>query len=82
MPPEGHPCRRALKALEEAGYDPEVKRTYGWGRLPSWANPMRREVRRLTGQDWVPVLVDDAENVVAGSQRIVDWARANPVTGA
>jgi hypothetical protein len=40
--------------------------------------PGRREVKRLTGNYWVPVLVADDGEVVQGSRQIVDWARANP----
>ncbi len=76
----GHPCRTALLALQEAGHDPEVKKVYGWGPLPSWLNPMRGEVRKLTGSDWVPVLVDDDENVVAGTKQIVTWAAKHPAS--
>ena len=30
---------------------------------------------------YVPVLVLDDDEVVAGSREIIDWARANPVAG-
>jgi hypothetical protein len=48
--------------------------------LPSVFNltPGRREVKRLTGNYWVPVLVADDGAVVQGSHQIADWARANP----
>jgi glutathione S-transferase len=35
-------------------------------------------VRELTGQNWVPVLVTDAGEVIRDSKAIVAWARANP----
>jgi hypothetical protein len=38
----------------------------------------RREVKELTGNVWVPVLVTDDNTVVQGSREIVDWATANP----
>ena len=77
--PGGHPCRNADVALRDAGWDPEVKRVYGLGILPSFLNPTRSEVRELTGgSDWVPVLVTDDGEVVKDSKRIVEWARANP----
>jgi hypothetical protein len=70
----------AHEALLNAGYDPEVKRCYGWGALPSVFNqtPGRREVKRLTGNVTVPVLVTDTGEVVAGSQTIADWASDHP----
>jgi hypothetical protein len=76
--PGGHPCGNAHEKLVEAGYDPEVKKVYGWGLLPSFLNPFRKEVRELTGDDWVPVLVTDDGEVVKGSKAIAAWARLHP----
>lgn len=42
----------------------------------------RKEVRRMTGESFVPVLVTDSEEVVAGSHRIEAWAMENPATAA
>jgi hypothetical protein len=74
-PRPGHPCRNANDALIAAGWRPEVVRCYGWGLLPRALNRTRgrREVRALTGQDWVPVLATGAETVV-GSKAISAWA--------
>jgi hypothetical protein len=80
--PGGHPCGNAHSALREAGWDPEVIRTYGWAVLPSFMNPGRRLVKELTGEEWVPVLVTDDGEVVRDSKRIVQWAKDNPATGA
>ena len=76
--PGGHPCANAYEALVEAGWRPEVKKQYGWGALPGFMNPTRREVRELSGDDWVPVLLCDDGEVVTDSKRIVEWARAHP----
>ena len=76
--PGGHPCRNAHMALTEAGWNPEVKKTYGLGPLPGVLNPGRAKVRELTGQQWVPVLVTDTGEVIRESEAIVEWARANP----
>ena len=82
--PGGHPCGNANAALEKAGWKPEVIRSYGFGALPDFMNNSRgrREVRELTGQGWVPVLVTDDGEVVQGSEKIAAWARANPAAGA
>ena len=82
-PVHAHPCGEANKALTEAGYRPQVVRSYGLGALPSLINDLtpRREVKQLTGNYWVPVLVRDDGEVIQGSQRIIDWARANPAAG-
>ena len=77
----GHPCGAAYKALKDAGHDPEVVKSYGFGVLPSFMNPThgRREAKRLTGSHKVPVLVTDDDEVVADSKEIVKWAQAHPV---
>jgi hypothetical protein len=79
--PGAHPCKRAFDALKEAGHSPDVVRVYGLAPLPD-VTPGRREVKRLTGESFVPVLVLDDGTVINESQRIVDWARANPAGGA
>jgi hypothetical protein len=78
--PGGHPCGKAYHALVGAGHKPDVVLSYGFGALPGFLNmtPGRREVKRLTGNYWVPVLVTDDETVVQGGQKIIDWAHSNP----
>jgi Glutathione S-transferase, N-terminal domain len=77
--PGGHPCRNAHEALVEAGYDPEVKRAYGLGPLPDVIqSPRRKEIKRMTGNAWVPTLVLDDGEIVDGSEQIIAWAKANP----
>jgi hypothetical protein len=80
--PGGHPCGKAYHALKDAGWDPEVQRTYGWALLGDAMNPTRKPVKELTGDIWVPVLVTDDDEVVQGSDKIVAWAQANPAAGA
>jgi hypothetical protein len=84
-PLHGHPCGEANRALVEAGYQPEVVRSYGLGALPGLVNdrlPGRRKVKEMTGKYWVPVLVTDEDEVVQGSQEIIDWARTHPASAA
>ena len=56
---------------------------YGWAALPGFLNQTqgRREVKRLTGNIWVPVMVEDDGTVVQGSDKIKAWASANPGAG-
>ena len=74
-PRPGHPCRNAYDALIAAGHDPKIVRARGWGMLPGFLNRTRgrRAVHALTGNDWVPVLVD-GDTVIQGSKQIVAWA--------
>jgi hypothetical protein len=80
-PLHAHPCGEAHRAVIDAGYHPEVVRSYGLGPLPGLVNDLtagRREVKALTGSYWVPVLVTDDGEVVQGSRKIIAWARAHP----
>ena len=38
----------------------------------------RREVKRLTGNHWVPVLITDGDEVIQGSYEIEAWAKQHP----
>ena len=78
--PGGHPCRNAYNALADAGHEPELIKSYGFGALPDALNQTagRKRARELTGKSWVPVLELDDGTVVSGSKNIVDWAAANP----
>lgn len=80
--PGGHPCRNAHEALKEAGWSPEVEKVYGLGILGDALNPTRAKIRKLTGQNMVPVLMTDDGEVVTGSDKIATWARNNPAGGA
>ncbi len=82
--PGGHPCGTAYHALVDAGYAPEVVRTYGLGILPDalQLTSGRRKVKELTGNYWVPTLVLDDGGVVDGSRAIADWAQAHPASPA
>jgi hypothetical protein len=78
--PGGHPCGNANRALREAGHEPEVIRSYGWGVLPDLFNRTggRMAAKRLTGSTMLPVLELDDGTAVAGSHKIIAWAQANP----
>ena len=80
--PGGHPCKNAHDALKEAGYEPEVVKSYGLAILPDFMNQTsgRKEVKRLTGSTWVPTLVTEADEVIQGSDKIAAWAKKNPAT--
>jgi hypothetical protein len=82
--PGGHPCANAHQALRDAGHDPQVVKSYGFGPLPKVLNLTkgRQEVERLTGNRMVPTLVLDDGSVIDGSREIVSWAAANPAVPA
>jgi glutathione S-transferase len=76
-----HPCAWAAKALDDAGYDYEI-RALGSYRLMPWTwgsrSADREEVKRISGTNEVPVLVLDDGTVISDSRRIVKWAREHP----
>ena len=78
--PGGHPCGNAYRALKDAGHDPEVVKSYGFAVLPDFMNATsgRREVKKLTGKTWVPVLVTDEGEVISDSKHIIAWAKKHP----
>ena len=82
--PGGHPCRNAYNALREAGHDPELVKSYGLAILPDGMNRTsgREEVKRLSGDTWVPMLITDDGEVIKESKKIAEWARKNPAGAA
>ena len=83
--PGGHPCRNAHEALTEAGHRPELVKSYGLTILPDTPfnqTAGRKRAKELTGKSTVPVLELDDGTAIAGSQKIVEWARDNPAGGA
>ena len=72
-----HACGRAHKALKAAGYEPEVVKTYGCYRTDRFFKG-RCAVKKMTGNYKVPTLVLDDETIVDESQKIAEWAVANP----
>jgi glutathione S-transferase len=77
----GHPCGKAAKALDAAGYEYEIKVVGGY-RLALWTRPSRdedrAEVKRLSGTNEVPIVVLDDGEVISGSGTIARWAREHP----
>jgi hypothetical protein len=74
-----HPCRDALIALEEAGYDPEVVKAHSYGALPrALQTPTRKKIEDATGSPWVPALETGDGQWISGSDEIIKWASENP----
>jgi glutathione S-transferase len=76
-----HPCAKAARALDAAGYEYEIKTVKGY-RLMAWTwrsrGENRAEVKKLSGTNEVPVLVLDDGEVVSGSGTIARWADEHP----
>jgi glutathione S-transferase len=81
----GHPCGRAGKALDDAGYEYELKIVGGYRLMPwTWGSRKvdREEVKKLSGTNEVPILVLDSGEVVSGSGTIARWAKEHPASPA
>jgi glutathione S-transferase len=73
-----HPCGKAAKALDDAGYTYEYRQVRGGSlKLWTWLTRARdrAEIERLSGQRSVPILILDGGEVITGSSSIVRWAR-------
>ena len=75
--PPPHACRRAQRALRDAGHDFE-KIVYGKGHLFGLFTKGRRpELKEMSGQEQLPVLKLPDGSTVNGSAAVIAWARAN-----
>lgn len=84
-PAFAHPCAKAGKALDAAGYEYEIKVVGGYRLVPTtWGsrNADRAEVKELSGTNEVPVLVLDDGEVISGSGTIARWAHEHPAARA
>jgi glutathione S-transferase len=80
-PAFAHPCGKAGKALDAAGYEYEIKTVGGYRLAPwTWGNRGgdRAEVTELSGTPEVPILVLDDGEVISGSGEIASWAKEHP----
>ncbi len=76
-----HPCSYAAKALDDAGYEYELRPLGSYRLMPwTWGNrgTERAEVKAISGTNEVPVLVLDDGTVISDSRRIVRWAKEHP----
>lgn len=83
-PSIAHPCSTAVRALDKAGYQYELKVVGGYRLMPwTWGSRKedRAEVKELSGTDEVPILVLDDGEVISGSSHIARWVREHPATG-
>jgi glutathione S-transferase len=84
-PAFAHPCAKAGKALDAAGYDYELRTVKGY-RLALWTwgsrGADREEIKKLSGTNEVPILVLDDGSVVSGSGAIARWAKEHPISPA
>jgi hypothetical protein len=77
-----HPCGVAAQALDAAGLTYTVKVVGGFRSIPFTRRGKRGEIRELTGQEDVPVLVLDDGATVVGTGTIVEWAAAHGASRA
>ena len=81
----GHPCGKAANALDQAGFEYEIKVVGGYRLMPwTWGSrgDERAEVKELSGTNEVPILVLDDGEVISGSGAIARWAQQHPIAKA
>lgn len=80
--PPPHACRRAQRALRDAGHDFE-KIVFGKG-IPFglFTKGKRPELKAMSGQEQLPVLKLPDGSTVNGSKQIIAWAGANTPAAA
>ena len=75
--PPVHPCRRAHEALREAGHEYRTEvadRNRPFGLFTKGRRP---ELKKMSGQEKLPVLQLPDGSTVNGSREIIRWAREN-----
>ncbi len=75
--PPPHACRRAQRALRDAGHEFE-KVVYGKGHpFGLFTKGKRPELKEMSGQEMLPVLKLADGTTVNGGANIIAWAKAN-----
>ncbi len=78
--PPPHACRRAQRALREAGHDFE-KVVFAKGRpFGLFTKGKRPELKAMSGQEKLPVLQLRDGTTIDGGARIIAWAKTNTPT--
>ena len=78
--PRRPPCGNAYRALKDAGHDPEVMKSYGWGVLPDFLNTgtaqggQAADRQAVGARCWSPTTTRS----ISGSKEIVAWAQEHP----
>jgi hypothetical protein len=75
--PAPHACKRAQRALGDAGHDFE-KVVYGKGKpFGLFTTGTRPDLKEMSGQEKLPVLKLADGSTVNGASSIVEWAKSN-----
>ena len=76
--PKIHPCRRVQEKLDDQGHSYEVN-VFDRNRPAGlFTKGKRPALKRLTGQEKLPVLELDDGTMIFPSRKIVKWAKSNP----
>ena len=74
-----HDCAKVYNAVTAAGYTPEIIKARGQEHLPKFLQfKARREVFKMTGSYFVPVLVLDDGTAINKPDEVVAWAKSHP----
>jgi glutathione S-transferase len=73
--PRPHACRRAHEALRAAGHDYETVIFDRGHRFGLFTKGRRPKLEQMSGQEKLPVLRLPDGTTIAGSKRIIAWAK-------
>lgn len=73
-----HPCSRAHRALEAAGIDHDLTVLDGGRPFGIGTSGKRPELKRISGQEKLPVLALPDGTTISGSGSIVAWTKDPP----
>lgn len=75
--PKLHPCRQVHDALDAAGHEYETVVFDKNKPMGFFTKGKRPELKKMSGQEKLPVLKVGADRTIAGSGEIKKWAREN-----
>lgn len=75
--PKFHPCRKAHDALQKAGHVYETEVFDKNRPMGLFTKGKRPELKKISGQEKLPVLILQGGETIAGGGNIVAWAEDN-----
>jgi glutathione S-transferase len=74
--PKLHPCRKVHEELTAAGVDYETNVFDKNRPMGLFTKGKRPELKRMTGQEKLPVLQLEDGSFITGSKNIIEWGRS------
>ena len=72
------PVSRVLLTIDYTEDVAEEAKREGCDAVVAYHPPLFEAIKRVTGEKWVPALEFEDGSTISGSDKIADWAAANP----